>query len=500
MPPPNTPEGVVTAPASPPASPAASQPTALLTGGGAGNTPLPEPEILELDYLSIEYVGPVDETLLCPICRTPFHSPVMMPCGHTFCVGCINQALEARSVCPLDRQPINKTRDYCRSPLIVKEQLDRLKVKCPNRRCDYECNREHLRGHYERRCEYTPVRCPIPDCTKYVARRDAKSENGCLHKEFPCQYCGEAVTSADCDDHYTDSCKGAIVSCDECGETVVRHRLGKHLAQDCPEGIARCKWHAAKWHRARCQVKGKRRDVREHERGCAYEFINELKDLRDQRARREAEDRQMINDLAARLARVEAASRRKRRPRERRERHEQGNEPAPMNETPLNPGNTETASRSIPTRNDETSLLPDFPVDNGARASPEAPSPEDYMLAQFERIEGHLEDLRKQMMEMDAHQSLGLLRTTARFNEQFAELGSKVGVLNMHTTWLMNMQRQTHVQQRTGSTTAGPPTAGISHTDDTSTTGALSSGTGVRYQAASRRSSSSGRGEHPPRL
>ena len=45
-------------------------------------------------------------------------------------------------------------------------------------------------------------------------------------------------------------------------------------------------------------------------------------------------------------------------------------------------------------------------------------SPEDYMLAQFERIETQMDDMRKKMMEMDANQSLMLLQTNARLNEQ----------------------------------------------------------------------------------
>ncbi|KAK4242197.1 TNF receptor-associated factor 6 [Achaetomium macrosporum] len=481
MPPPNTPEGGVTAPTSPPASPTPSQPTSPLTRSEIAELSLPKSSILELDYQSIEYIGPVDETLLCPICRTPFHSPITTPCGHTFCAGCINRALELQSVCPIDRQPINKTRDYCRLPLIVKDQLDRLKVKCPNKGCDHECLREHLEGHYGRRCEFTPVRCPESSCTKYIARRDAKAENGCLHQEFTCRFCEKVLTWEECDDHYDYSCNGATARCEECGKQVMRHRLGKHLSQDCPEAEARCKWHAAG-----CKVADKRRVVQEHEHsGCTFEVISRLIDQR-------AEDREMINDLTGRLARLEAASSRRRRPRERREPH---NESSLINGSPLNLLSTEATGASNLTRNDDMSPSSGFADDDGAWASPE-----DYMLAQFERIEGQLEGIRKKMMEMDAHQSLGLLQTTARVNEQLAELGSKVGVLNMHTTWLMNMQRQSHTQQRTASTSTGPPSAGISHAGDTSTTRAVSSETGVRYQAGSRRSSSDGRGEHPPRL
>jgi hypothetical protein len=185
------------------------------------------------------------------------------------------------------------------------------------------------------------------------------------------------------------------------------------------------------------------------------------------------EDREIILDLTIRLTRLERESRRRRL----REQREYRSEPALINEacTPW------AFSRCDHDTN---------PLDEGWA------SPDDYVLAQLERIEGQLGEIRKQIV-MDEHQSL---QTTARFNEQLAELGSKVGVLNMHTTWLMNMQRQTHAQQqRTGSETA-PPAAGLSQIGDSSTTRVVPSENGVRYQAGSRRSSSSGRREHPPRL
>lgn len=124
-------------------------------------------------------------------------------------------------------------------------------------------------------------------------------------------------------------------------------------------------------------------------------------------------------------------------------------------------------------------------------------SPEDYMLAQFERMDTQIEDLRKKMLEMDANQSLMLLQTNARLNEQLAELASKVGVLNMHTTWLMNMQRQNHAQQR-ATTTTGPVNPGMPRSSDAGAT-RESPENPIRYSGSGRRNSD-GRGENPPRL
>jgi hypothetical protein len=447
-----------------------------------------ESSVLEIDYQTLEYVDAVDDTLICPVCKTPFYSPITTPCGHTFCAGCINRALETQGTCPIDRQPINKNRDYRRLPLIIKEQLDRLKVRCPNKGCHHVCSRENLEGHYERRCEFTPVACPEPLCGKLIARRDASPAKGCLHASIPCEFCHKPIAIAELSTHLDNDCDATEVECPDCKAKVVCHRLEKHKSKDCPEQQIRCTWHAAG-----CRQVAKRRVIQDHEAtGCMFEAIARLLDQR-------AEDRMMINDLTSRLTSLEAARSRRRETRERRERR---TEAALLNTTL--PTLTNHASTEIPDLPPDapipTSSLPPPHIDPGAWGSPE-----DYMLAQFERLETQMEDLRKEMRDMDAHQSLSFLHHTTRIADQIAELTSKVGVLNMHTTWLMNMQRQSHAQQRAGgSTPAGAPGSGLSSSHASDSSGARggsgsSSDSGVRFAGGSRRDSD-GRGDTLTRL
>jgi hypothetical protein len=291
-----------------------------------------------------------------------------------------------------------------------------------------------------------------------------------MHRDITCQYCDEVMTVAELDAHYDHGCNGATAICSECEATMVRHRLEKHKSQDCPEGEERCRWHTAG-----CRVSEKRRIVQEHEQnGCLFEAVGRLLEER-------AEDRKIIDDLTGRLTALEMRNRRREQRRERR------NEAAPQ---PTN-GAISIDISDLGLSEDGTLFIASTP-ENGAWGSPE-----DYMLAQFERMETQMDDLRKKMMEMDAHQSLNLLQHTARANEQLAELASKVGVLNMHTNWLMNMQRQNYAQQRAGST-AGPPNPGMSAANDSGATRS-SSENGLRRQGGSRRNSD-GRGENPPRL
>jgi hypothetical protein len=229
-----------------------------------------------------------------------------------------------------------------------------------------------------------------------------------------------------------------------------------------------------KWKSAGCKVTGKRRVVIEHQdSGCPFEIVGHLLQQR-------ADDRKVIDDLSLRLASLEASRSRRRGNRERQDLLARANGEA--NAHPNIPGVV---------LNDDMPLVPCPTPDNGA-----LDSPEDYMLSQFERLDTQMDQLQKNTHDMEARLALSFLQHTTRVGEQFAELASKVGVINMHTAWLMNMQRQSYAQQRAG-LTAGPSNqTEASHGSDASATGPGSSssdGGGVRYQAGSRRNSDGSR-------
>lgn len=429
MPPPNTPEEGFTAPTvmTQPQDIQLSQPASPHTNSATASASHRESAALEMDYQAIEYLDPIDDTLLCPVCKTPFHLPITTPCGHTFCEECITRALESQSTCPIDRHPIDKNRDYPRMPLIIKDQLDRLRVRCPNKGCDHECPRENLEGHYERRCELTPVSCPDSQCTKLVVRRDATADKGCLHQDVACEFCGAIVVFTELDAHYDADCERAMAVCPDCETTMARHRLEKHRAKDCPDAHIQCRWQMAG-----CKLAGKRRDVEAHlTTGCSFEAIGRLIEQHQQ-------DRQTISDLSSRLSSLESSRNRRRERRSRRD----NNDPTT---TTTNPDGT------------TTTIAPPSPDGGGTWDSQE-----DYMLAQFERLEAQMADLRKQGQELNAHMSTNLTMHTAHVSDQLANLASQIGVLHMHTSWLMGVQRQQQMQTqaRSGGSSTGGSSAG----------------------------------------
>ncbi|EGO56920.1 hypothetical protein NEUTE1DRAFT_84491 [Neurospora tetrasperma FGSC 2508] len=451
-----------------------------------------------IDYQALDYAQQIDEALLCPICHTPFFMPMTTKtCGHTFCASCLDRALEAQHVCPIDRRPLDISRDISQTRTrVILDQLDRLKVKCPNSGCDHVCSRELLYAHVERYCGQTLVRCPDHHCDEMICRKDARPENGCLHYVTPCPYCEMAITFNDLERHCDQECTGQEAECPHCDAVLVRHRLAKHIATDCREVETHCQFQSAG-----CKQVARRKDIEEHlKNGCIYEAIANLMQARE-------EDHKIINELKGRLDALDGRTRHL-------ERYGGGGggssgvreSSAFTRAAPPSSGLTADALNNLNRMQSATSgyadideanhnitlddLFETFDQENNrhndsnysspqaaaaamAVDAPPAPwahnsgdgpweSPEDYMLSQFEAMEAKIEDLRKMMVELDGRHTMRLVNDTMRMNEQIAELGSKVGVLGMHTTWLMSMQRQSRGQQNGSGSTPGTTRSNIS--------------------------------------
>jgi len=283
------------------------------------------------------------------------------------------------------------------------------------------------------------------------------------------------------EEHYDDDCGVRTAKCAHCNAIVVRHRIEMHVAKDCPRTVVACKWRpfgCAEW--------APREEVEKHEQSpCVYQAIGRL--VRDR-----MDDRMIINELKDRLSSIDERLRKS----EKKNRDRSGG----------------AGGHGIP-------FMPDLDISDSPRAAPSYNSeawgsPEDYMLAQFERMESKMEILRKMIMELDGHHSMRLLNETIQRNELIAELNSKVGVLGMHTTWLMNVQRQSRGQQRTGAA-GGPPGPGMPGASGGVGSGGATTPIGGRsvadddgrrfYNSGSGgalppRRNSHERGENPPRL
>ncbi|XP_019343388.1 ligand of Numb protein X 2 [Alligator mississippiensis] len=94
----------------------------------------------------------VDDELICHICLQPLLHPMDTPCGHTYCFRCLENFMQERNFCPMDRKKL--CFQHCRkSSLLVRNLLDKLIVLCPfHTLCQETMQRCQLEAHLQNRC------------------------------------------------------------------------------------------------------------------------------------------------------------------------------------------------------------------------------------------------------------------------------------------------------------------------------------------------------------
>jgi len=124
------------------------------------------------------------QELLCPICVMPLNNPTTSPCGHNFCLVCIEKARKSSQRCPVCRE--NSTHWKPQVNRALRAILDMQNVKCLYDKCnqiikfrDSEAHREH--------CLYKPIQCPHrPGCTAIFVETESKTHlEQCLFTPCP---------------------------------------------------------------------------------------------------------------------------------------------------------------------------------------------------------------------------------------------------------------------------------------------------------------------------
>ncbi|KAL8291981.1 hypothetical protein RQP46_001447 [Phenoliferia psychrophenolica] len=205
-----------------------------------------------------DYVSPVNNSLECAICRQPFVSPSMAPaCQHVFCLACISRALDSSLSCPIDRSPLREC-DLVDAPRIVKQMVDELEVRCPNkdRGCKVTCERGLLEGHLREACE------------KGKGKGKAAAETTMTEE---CALCGDDVNTNATLTHAA-TCSASPTTCLHCTTTLPRASLPAHFLS-CPSIPIPCP-HAPHGCSARLP---RSLMIEDHlEVSCAYEPIKDL--------------------------------------------------------------------------------------------------------------------------------------------------------------------------------------------------------------------------------
>ncbi|SPC67530.1 uncharacterized protein UHOD_03563 [Ustilago sp. UG-2017b] len=200
--------------------------------------------------------------LHCPICLEPFLDPYASAlCSHTFCKQCITTALTdhlaqptqddpllaaAPKRCPTCRTPVELS-DFHPTALLIKNMVDTLRVRCPNKSkgCEYECERHLLHSHVSTQCAYEYVDQNLTEgkrcgCSAKVMRKDWASHGQvCPKRKTRCPTC-DVVLCADELEEHCEACMPEPAQCEFCGLETIKSRLTSHVADECEDAPVLC--------------------------------------------------------------------------------------------------------------------------------------------------------------------------------------------------------------------------------------------------------------------
>ena len=342
---------------------------------------------------------------------------------HTFCRECIHKALSDSETCPNDRSDLT-TADLMKSPKIICNQLDNLKVNCPC--CESILPRSLLSNHLEKYCLEALIQCaatndPEQACNKMVKRK--LKEKGCLHYLTTCEECNSIIMQIEVEDHKEKICKERNVSCELCSEEILRCQQSQH-DEICPDKIIPCKYEGYG-----CKFIAKRISQQDHlNDDCAYRIIGPVADtLLEQHEAHHIQIRTLLekNDFLERRIKFLERS-------------------------------TSAVDRLMDSADDLPNHFPsNFPLGpTYEHTAPDPGSSEEYMLALIE-AQGHRADrLATAVSELDSRQTQMLFNETMPIKNELNDIRSNLQVNSMHIRWLMRFRIQEN-QRRFGSGAGG---------------------------------------------
>lgn len=88
----------------------------------------------------------ISRHLFCPICLEVFTSPMRTPCGHTFCLMCIeNWVTIGKRECPICKHHVSSRK--LEKDLLGSKIIDDLPVGCLNAGCNWKGTYADCRAH-----------------------------------------------------------------------------------------------------------------------------------------------------------------------------------------------------------------------------------------------------------------------------------------------------------------------------------------------------------------
>ncbi len=225
-----------------------------------------------VDY---EFVGELQDELMCSICMKVLNEPQMMNCcEQKFCKKCITKWLTKNKTCP-----------HCRSTdfnyMLSKRQEDRISkllVYCGNKAHGCKSTLEvseyqhHLSVDNLQGCFFTKLPCPI-QCGADLFRGDLDNHcrAKCPKRRVQCQYCKSEGEYQMITGGHTDTCPRYPLTCPQaCGAEVLHKDVTAH------PGVFPLEPVACPFSDIGCKVKVPRRDLDKHIQSSMFQHMTDM--------------------------------------------------------------------------------------------------------------------------------------------------------------------------------------------------------------------------------
>ena len=188
--------------------------------------------------MEADFVEELSDFFKCPICRHCLDDPMQTPCGHRFCLQCINSVLHSsQPECPLDRTKL----DNVFPDAACRRQINALKVYCSNKDkgCTWSGEMSDEASH-QKSCKLGKIACEF--CNENFSRVDmTKHKEECPRRPVTCKYCSQIMDYQNLECHFS-SCGEYPTKCpNNCSEeSLPRNKIDHHVSEICPRTKVPC--------------------------------------------------------------------------------------------------------------------------------------------------------------------------------------------------------------------------------------------------------------------
>ena len=176
------------------------------------------------------FVEPVNEERKCLLCRGVLDNPLVTPCEHVFCSGCILPWVVQYESCPKKCGSVLPA--SLKNVLNLRHNILNMDVKCDfhDRGCREIVTLAELHSHVQE-CDYRPVLCRNKGCKETLHNKDLAD-----HESAACDYrpvgicqqgCGLVLAFRDSAEHDCLTAMKAHVHDQEAKVTCMEHNLKK---------------------------------------------------------------------------------------------------------------------------------------------------------------------------------------------------------------------------------------------------------------------------------